>query len=192
MAREKIYRFCCSECPDCFIFSEAIPKKVPGAILKFGGRYCQGGKKTRAFKRCDPKVYPPSWCPKLKKPAEYRVYAYKDPDTRLLHHILQANGLNDLPRGSEFAVRIEGNTDLTARNIWEEAKYKSLSKILGISAYDREVIEIDDGLRPYFFYVKNSEVKILVGFQGDKARENKYVERSNTSNKPTDSNEGGG
>lgn len=53
MAREKILRFCCRDCPDCFTYEESVPKKVPGAFLKFGGRYCRGGKKTREFKRRD-------------------------------------------------------------------------------------------------------------------------------------------
>ena len=72
MAREKIYRFRCSECPDCFIYKEAAPKKLAGAVLEFGERYCRGGKRIRVFKRHDPKIYPPSWCPKLKNPAANR------------------------------------------------------------------------------------------------------------------------
>lgn len=192
MAREKIHRFRCGDCPDCFIYREAVPKKVPGAILQSGGRYCQGGKKTRVFKRRDPKVYPPSWCPKLKRPAEFRIYAYKDSDTWFRHFILQTNGLTDLPNGPEYAVRVEGNTNLSARNVWEDAKHKSISDILDLSVQNGEVIEIDDGLRPYFFHVKDGEVKVLTCFQRRKARENKYVERSNTSDSPTDSNEGGG
>lgn len=192
MAREKIHCFRCGDCPDCFIYREAVPKKVPGAILQPGGRYCQGGKKTRVFKRRDPKVYQPSWCPKLKSPSEYRVYAYKDPDTWFFHYMKKSQGLRDLPRGSEFAVRASGYIDMSTRNFWEEVRFKSASSILGISVYSGEVIEIDDGLRPYFFHVKNGEVEILTYFQYEKARENKYVERSNTSDSPTDSNEEGG
>ena len=57
MAREKIPRFYCRDCPYCFTYGESVPKKVPGAFLKFGGRYCRGGKKTREFNYRDPKVY---------------------------------------------------------------------------------------------------------------------------------------
>lgn len=178
MAREKIGRFKCSECPDCFTYGETVPQKIPGAFLKFGGKYCRGGKRTREFKRRDPKVYPPSWCPKLKNPAEYRVYAYKDTNTWYLHHLLQAQGLLDVPCGHEFAIRVEGHTTLSARDFWEEVEFKPASEALGIPVHSNEVIEIDDGLRPRFFHVKDWEVKVLSYFQCDVARRNKYVERT--------------
>lgn len=178
MAREKIHRFQCSDCSDCFTYGETIPKKVPGAFLKFGGRYCCGGKRTREFKRRDPKVYPPSWCPKLKNPAEYRVYAYKDADTWYLHHMLRAQGLLDTPSGYEFAVRVDGHTALSAYDFWKEVEFKSASEVLGVPIHNNEVIEIDDGLKTRFFYVEDGEVKVLSYFQSDKARKNQYVERT--------------
>lgn len=179
MAREKIRRFCCRDCPDCFTYGEAVPKKVPGAFLKFGGRYCQGGKKMREFKRRDPKVSPPSWCPKLKNPAEYRVYAYKDANAWFMHQFKRASGLSDSPCGYEFAVRVEGYTALSARDFWAEVEVKSASEALGVPVHCNEVVEIDDGLRPYFFHVAEDwDVKVLTFFQSDKARENHYQERT--------------
>lgn len=178
MAREKIYRFRCSECPDCFIYKEAAPKKLAGAVLEFGERYCRGGKKIRVFKRHDPKIYPPSWCPKLKNPAEYRIYAYKDADAWYLHRLLRAQGLLNTPRGYEFAIRTDGQTTLSARDFWREVKFKSASEVLGVLVHDGEVIEIDDGLRPRFFHVEDGSVRVLSGFLYDKARANQYVERS--------------
>ena len=35
-------------------------------MLQFGQQYCTAGKKYRMFKKKDPKIYPPNWCPKLK------------------------------------------------------------------------------------------------------------------------------
>ena len=178
MAREKIRRFRCSECSNRFTYEETDPKKVPGAFLKFGEKYCRGGKKTRAFKRRDPKVYPPSWCPKLKCPAEYRIYAYKDADAWYLHHLLRAQGLLNTPNGYEFAVRADGHTALSARDFWKEVEFKSASEVLGVPVHDSEVIEIDDGLRPRFFHVEDRQVKVLSCFQCDKARKNQYVEQT--------------
>lgn len=178
MAREKIYRFPCSECPDCFTYREAVPKKVPGAFLQFGERYCRGGKRIRGFKPRDPKVYPPSWCPKLKNPAEYRIYTYKDADTWYLHYLLKTQGLLDTPCGHEFAVRVDGHTALTARDFWNGVEFKSASEVLGTPVHDGEVVEIDDGLRPRCFHVEDGEVKVLSYFQCDKARGNQYVERT--------------
>lgn len=178
MGREKIRCFQCCECSDCFTYEETVPKKVPGALLEFGKRYCGGGKRTRGFKPRDPKVYPPSWCPKLKNPAEYRVYAYKDANAWYLHHLLRTQGLLNTPSGHEFAVRADGHTALSARDFWREVKYKSASEILGVPIYYDEVIEIDDGLRPHFFHVEDGKVKVLSYFQSDKARKNQYVERT--------------
>lgn len=179
MARKKICRFCCRDCPDCFTYGESVPKRVPGAFLKFGGRYCRGGKKTREFKCRDPKVYPPSWCPKLKNPAEYRIYAYKNTDASYIHHMMRLHGLSDKPCGPEFAVRTEGYTTLSARDFWKEVEFKFASEVLGVPVHCDEVIESDDGLRPIFFHVvTNLDVKVLTDFQRDKARENQYKEQA--------------
>lgn len=174
MAREKVYRLRCSDCPDCFIYEKTDLRKVPGAVLKFGERYCRGGKKVREFKRRDPKVYPPSWCPKRKSPAQYWVYAYKNIDAWYLHRLLRAQGLLNTPHGYEFAVRTDGQTALSAWDFWREVKSKSASEVLGILIHDDEVIEIDDGLRPCFFHVEDGAVKVLSGFQYDRARANQY------------------
>lgn len=178
MAREKIHRFRCGDCPDCFTYAENIPMKVPGAFLKFGGKYCRGGKKIREFKRRDPKIFPPSWCPKLKSPVEYRIYAYKDTDTWYLHRMMRAQGLIDTPCGYEFAVRVDGHTALSAHDFWIEVEFKSASEVLGVPIHNYEVIEFDDGLRPRFFHVEAGEVKVLPFFQRDTAHGNQYVEEA--------------
>jgi hypothetical protein len=136
---------------------------------------------ARAAKRpegSNPVIYPPSWCPKLKCPVEYRIYAYKDVNAWYLHRLLQAKGLLNTPNGHEFAVRSDGHTALSARNFWKEVKFKSASEVLGVPIYDDEVIEIDDGLRPCFFHMEDGTVKVLLRFQSDKARENQYVEQT--------------
>ena len=125
----------------------------------------QGGKKTRGFKPRDPKIYPPSWCPKLKCPVEYRIYAYKDVNAWYLHRLLQAKGLLNTPNGHEFAVRSDGHTALSARNFWKEVKFKSASEVLGVPIYDDEVIEIDDGLRPCFFHMKMGQSRCFFVFR---------------------------
>ena len=54
------------------IHSEPVPRKVNGAFLQMGSRYCTRGEKIRVFKRSAPKVYVPSWCPRRKEPD--RIY----------------------------------------------------------------------------------------------------------------------
>ena len=78
MAKTLFHKPRCSICPYYGVHNESVPKKVEGAFLRVGCRYCSGGKRIRVFKRSDPKVYIPSWCPRHKVPAEMRVYCYKN------------------------------------------------------------------------------------------------------------------
>lgn len=174
MPTKKITRFRCAECPFRFTYREAVPKKVPGAFLKSGGVYCKGGKKVRGFKKKDPKVYPPSWCPRQKSPVEYSIYTYKDSNAWLLYHLLQADGAAYSPCGFEFALRTEGQIDFSAGAFQDEIERRSPSDVLGVPECCGEVIEIDDGLKPYFFHVTEMCVKPLYSFNKDAARENQY------------------
>ena len=169
-----IHRYRCLDCPHRAIYLGSVPKKVPGAYLSFGTAYCKAGKKIRAFKRKDPKVYPPSWCPKLKEPAEYRVYAFKDTNTWYLRQLFRETGDSYSPIGSDYAVRAEGHTDLTARSFLEDTESQYPSDVLGIRVHEDEVVEIDDGLKPYFFHITAGGVEVLAYFRSEAAQKNRY------------------
>lgn len=156
-----------------------MPRKVPGAFLGFGTAYCKAGKKIRAFKRKDPKVYPPSWCPKLKAPAEYRVYAYKDTNTWYLRQFSRMMGGTYSPIDFDYAVRADGHTELTACNFLENTESQSPSDVLGVCVQEGEVVEIDDGLKPYFFHTTDSGVEVLGFFRRDIAMKNHYEGTNN-------------
>ncbi len=78
MEKTKIRRFQCVQCPCHMVHTGAEPAKAGGVFLRFGDRYCTGGKRARRFRPGDPKIYPPSWCPRQKDPVEYRIYAYTE------------------------------------------------------------------------------------------------------------------
>lgn len=59
-------------------YTKSIPTKQMGVMMHMGERFCTGGKRARKFKRSDPKIYVPDWCPKRKKPCELRVYCFKN------------------------------------------------------------------------------------------------------------------
>lgn len=179
MKAEKVLRFRCKTCPYRATYLERTPKKVPGAFLEFGTEYCKGGKKIRVFKRSDPKVYPPSWCPKQKVPAEYRVYAYKDMNTWYLHRLLRTKSDTYSPSDFDYALRAEGHTDMTARDFYEAMESQYPSDILGINVHEDEVVEIDDGLKPYFFHITAAGAKILMLFRRDIALKNRYEGEDN-------------
>ena len=48
-------------------YTKSIPTKQMGVMMHMGERFCTGGKRARKFKRSDPKIYVPDWCPKRKK-----------------------------------------------------------------------------------------------------------------------------
>ena len=173
MVKISIHKPRCATCPYYEIHSEPVPRKVRGAFLQVGCRYCSGGKKIRVFKRSDPKVYVPSWCPRRKEPAEMRIYCYKDTNAWFLNFLLEQDGVRRFPSGHEYAVRHKCSTELTAKGFYELTEQKLVDDILGFPVSNNEVIEIDDGLRPYCFVVHEYGVELLAYFDRDSARKNK-------------------
>lgn len=74
MGVKGIQRFRCSRCPHRLTYLKGEPRQEGYIVLQFGQQYCTAGKKYRMFKKKDPKIYPPNWCPKLKKPCEFPIY----------------------------------------------------------------------------------------------------------------------
>ena len=70
-------------------------------------------------------------------------------------------------------MRHECSTELTAKGFYESTEHKLISDVLGFPVQVNEVIEIDDGLRPYFFVVHEYGVELLAYFDRDSARKNK-------------------
>lgn len=176
MTEKKIRRFRCAECTDYLLCTEAVSQQIKGMILRFGERYCMAGNRARKMKKSDPKIYPPSWCPKRKEPAELRLYAYKDTNTWYYRELMKRQGLEIAPRGSEYALKREGHINMTAAEFQREAKRQSLLAILGFMPMTGEVIEINDGLKTWFFLVKKRGVTLLIRFDSDAALRNQYEE----------------
>lgn len=174
MSNGKIHRFRCADCPDCFTYMGPAPSEPENTHLIIGSRYCKGCKKARRFRPSDPKVYPPSWCPRRKSPAECRVYSYKNATVRYYRDLLKRNGTPISPSGFEYALRVEGTTGMEPAAFQKALKAQSPSKILGISAYADDVIEIDDGLRPCFFHVTGRKAEVSPLFNKEAALKNLY------------------
>lgn len=183
MLEGRIRRFRCAECPDYLLCTETAPQPVKGLTLRFGCRYCMGGKRPREMKKRDPKVYPPSWCPKRKEPAELRLYAYKDTNTWYYRELMKRQGLEITPSGPEYALKHEGHINMTAAEFQREAKGRLLSDILGFLPMTGEVIEINDGLKAWFFLVKKRGVTLLFRFDRDAALRNQYEDSLKTISK---------
>lgn len=52
-----------------------------------------------------------------------------------------------------YAVCYENYTAISAEEFQNEVSFLNLSDRLGFPLHPREVLEIDDGLHPYFFYL---------------------------------------
>lgn len=172
----------CANCPHYGYHEGPVAQKIKGAFLRVGSRYCSGGKRIRVFKPSDPKVYVPSWCPRRKSPAELRVYCYKDTNAWYLRYLLERDGFHSPPFGYEYAVRYEGNTTLTARDFHEQLQSHPIADILGFEVKTGEVIEIDDGLVPYYFHACEYGTDTFAYFDRDRARENKLEQPTVDSN----------
>jgi len=69
------------------------------------------------------------------------------------------------PLPSHYTPRTEINLGMTAKAFYDAMQMKPLSEILPEVVRSGEIIEIDDGLRSYFFYVQYSTAQPLSYFK---------------------------
>lgn len=133
-------------------------------------RYCTGFKtrKPRRFRSSDPKIKPPRWCPRRLSPPACRIYGFADKNSELMEFMLR----NDLgyihPSPHHYKLRMEVPLGMTAKEFFTETQKEYLENILPpeVQVKVGEIIEIDDGFRPYCFYVNSSaSVTPLVFFE---------------------------
>ena len=145
--------------------------------MKPGERYCLGKKKAVHFTAKDPKRYVPAWCPKRKSPCEVRVYGFKSVRDWYFHNRLCRDlGMDILPEATRYCVEQETSTELTPKRFWEALEEKTLSELLPVTVSKYGLIEIDDGLRPVCFYMKENGPVIAPYFDTVRARANKKEE----------------
>lgn len=83
--------------------------------------------------------------------------------------MLAANGISFFPYPSRYAVRYEGESPYTAMDFARQIKKRPLAELLSMQLLPYEILEVDDGIRPYCFLVER-----LGHFKSDIARENNY------------------
>ncbi|MCM1297762.1 MAG: hypothetical protein NC311_19670 [Muribaculaceae bacterium] len=167
----------CASCPNDLHFEEFVPKKQFGVMMHCGERFCTGGKRARRFKRSDPKIHVPSWCPKRKDPCELRVYTFSSEESRWMHHFL-SDRINDplYPAANHYALAHSMETALSPREFWDRCGQKACEKLLGAGVPMYAVVEIDDGLASVCFYRTPEGMKIAPFFDAARARKNRMEE----------------
>ena len=160
------------------LYAENIEEKGGAAddaakTVHWGECFCVAGKRARKFKRSDPKTYVPSWCPRLKAPCELRIYGLKNQREWRMHRSMCAYlGEDTSPSAFRYAVRYEGHTDLAPYEFFECCNEKSDDEILGAAVQHYDVVEIDDGIKPAFFYKTEHGYELLFSFDAKTAKKN--------------------
>lgn len=137
----------CSTCPH---------YEVVGGIT----RYCNGFKrrKPKRFKNSDPRYKAPKWCPRRLSPPMYRIYGFKDECSEyieLMNRMEYDLGRSKiiLPSATHYKLRTEFSLGKTAKQFFYNTQEEPLCDILPEAVHNGEIIEIDDGLQPYYFYI---------------------------------------
>lgn len=164
----------CYGCPHDLHYDRSDPTKQFGVTMHLGERFCTCGKRAWRFRRGDPKSKVPAWCPKRKEPRELRIYAFKDPESWLLHEQLcQSLGEKMGPEGHRYAVSRELTTQLSAKTFLERCELETDADLLGTAVELHHVVEIDDGLLPAYFYKTTDGYRYEPFFDAARARTNK-------------------
>jgi len=147
MSSKNIRKTRCSDC-GVLVHHTGQPQRVQGVVMHPGFRYCMGCDRPRCFRSGDPKIYVPKWCPKLLQPAALRIYTFKN---NIAWHIYCTVGGIFAYR---YTVRYTGTTTECANDILTKGVPS------GQWLSDGEVLELDDGIRPIFFYEKDGHLHV--------------------------------
>ena len=172
MKHKRIPKPRCIDCEFRLAYYDDSIKYTEGIMPEYGKHYCSFGKRFREFRKKDPKIYPPSWCPKRKMPSEFCIYDFKDSEAWLLNRMVKNSSA---PPSYRCAVRRSGTTSLSPGEFYREALTSDVSALLEVEVKSGEVVEIDDGLIPYCFYIKHHSVEVLTHWCPEKARRNIYT-----------------
>ena len=122
-------------------------------------RYCTGfrKKKPRRFRRSDPRIKPPKWCPRRLSPPVCRIYGFADKNSELMEFMVRSDLGYIHPSPHHYKLRMEVPLAMTAKEFFLKTQNAYLENILPpqVQVETGEIIEIDDGFRPYCFYVGN-------------------------------------
>lgn len=172
MAKMK-YTFPGPTCPGC-----QYHQSVGDGLVQT--RYCNGfdkKRKSKRFKRSDPKYKPPKWCPRLISPTVCRIYGFVNSEAAITDWLLNREA-TAAKSGNEqeayrsvseyrYKLRCELSLGLTAKQFYaamlSDVSTCVTSKIRNQVEYG-EIIEIDDGLKPYYFYFDSFRVIPLLHF----------------------------
>lgn len=156
----------CAGCEKYHIHLDKIAAVKNGVRLQPFERYCFGGKKPRLLRGKDANVKIPCWCPRRKDPCELRVYGFKSENEKLLHdQLCMSMGKEISPMPYRYTIRHEQTIGFSAYDFWRLCGTEPENELLPVQIELHEVLEIDDGIKPRFFYKTKSGFQILWVFK---------------------------
>lgn len=100
------------------------------------------------------------------------VFTVQNEDVILLTSFIKRQPRDTSPSAFRYAVRYEGHTDLAPYEFFECCNEKSDDEILGAAVQHYDVVEIDDGIKPAFFYKTEHGYELLFSFDAKIAKKN--------------------
>lgn len=131
-----------------------------------GGKWKKRG---RRFRASDPQHKAPKWCPKRLPVPVCRIYGFADEMSREMETTFmllsrQRQG-GYLPSAPHYKLRAEIPLGLSAKAFYQATREQVLEDILpGQQVEYGEVLEIADGLKPYYFVRMNSMTVLPIPF----------------------------
>ncbi len=150
MSKPKFYVPSCAMCPEM--------KKVGPA--GYENRYCTGfpGKKQKRLPKNGLKKSVASWCPKQISPPACRVLGFVDEDSAMMEYVLNSNIREEkkdciFPSAWKYKLRCTYPLEMRAKQFYEELQCRTMFSIFPDLDFSfGEILEIDDGHKPYYFY----------------------------------------
>lgn len=143
----------CRDCPHLnMVGSELFPTKYCGGFQR---------KKPKRFKSSDPQYKAPKWCPRRLPVPVCRIYGFIDEMNRAMDRLNREEFERQkwdhiIPLPHRYKLRAEFSFGMTAAAFFKAAQKQPLEDVLPDADLDYgEVIELDDGLKPYYFYCLN-------------------------------------
>lgn len=152
-------RTCCKTCP---YYRESYKEHLDRPVF-----YCTGKGKNRMRRigKKDRASSPPEWCPRYITPPKLRVYAIRE-DYMTLYILdrldAQEKNRKIYPAEFRYELRMETESPVSAYHLYHDVRdtqtmqsvyLADVSQMLGTEVRSDEVLEIDDGINPVFFYL---------------------------------------
>ncbi len=138
----------CMECPSC--------KRV--GYLDAATFYCTAVKKAKRLPKAGIKRKVADWCPKRISPPRCRIFGFVDEEQENLDFLMNRDSGNIIngfafPLPYRYTVRCSYPLEMTAKQFCSALEEKPVWEVFsGAELSYGEVIEIDDGFKPYYFY----------------------------------------